>query len=134
LDAKRAGLRAQGQQQVVSAALQPLDHQNASHTMRHVVEQLLDKWLKLFAFIDDGEANAWISTIVHAMATGVADDVTDMLPVKACGQKEEALTMRRRSRPTRIGLDVVVDSHRRGAERRNCSSRTERRAMVVPSR
>lgn len=48
LDAKRAGLRAQGQQQVVSAALQPLDHQNASHTMRHVVEQLLDKWLKLF--------------------------------------------------------------------------------------
>ncbi len=50
-----------GQQNMVSAALRQaftqLDHQNASQTMRHVADQLRDKWPKLGAFIDDSEAD-----------------------------------------------------------------------------
>lgn len=50
-----------GQQQMVAAALrqafiQP-DHQSATQTMRHVADQLRDKWPKLGAFIDDSEAD-----------------------------------------------------------------------------
>ena len=50
-----------GQQNMVSAALRQaftqLDHPNASQTMRHVADQLRDKWPKLSAFIDDSEAD-----------------------------------------------------------------------------
>ena len=50
-----------GQQNMVSAALRQsftqLDHQNASQTMRHVADQLRDKWPKLGAFIDESEAD-----------------------------------------------------------------------------
>lgn len=50
-----------GQQNMVSAALRQaftqLDHQNATQTMRHVADQLHDKWPKLGAFIDDSEAD-----------------------------------------------------------------------------
>lgn len=50
-----------GQQNMVSAALRQaftqLDHQNATQTMRHVADQLRDKWPKLGAFIDDSEAD-----------------------------------------------------------------------------
>ena len=49
-----------GQQNMVSAALRQaftqLDHQNATQTMRHVANQLRDKWPKLGAFIDDSKA------------------------------------------------------------------------------
>ena len=49
------------QQNMVSAALRQaftqLDHPNASQTMRHVADQLRDKWPKLGAFIDDSEAD-----------------------------------------------------------------------------
>ena len=45
------------QQNMVSAALRQastqLEHQNASQTMRHVADQLRDKWPKLGGFIDD---------------------------------------------------------------------------------
>jgi putative transposase len=50
-----------GQQNMVSAALRQaftqLDHPNATQTMRHVADQLRDKWPKLGAFIDDSEAD-----------------------------------------------------------------------------
>ena len=50
-----------GQQNMVSAALRQaftqLDHQSAAQTMRHVADQLRDKWPKLNAFIDDSEAD-----------------------------------------------------------------------------
>ena len=50
-----------GQQNMVSAALRQaftqLDHQNATQTMRHVADQLRDKWPKLGAFIDESEAD-----------------------------------------------------------------------------
>ena len=50
-----------GQQNMVSAALRQaftqLDHTNASQTMRHVADQLRDKWPKLGAFIDESEAD-----------------------------------------------------------------------------
>ena len=50
-----------GQQNMVSAVLRQaftqLDHQNASQTMRHVADQLRDKWPKLGAFIDDSETD-----------------------------------------------------------------------------
>ena len=50
-----------GQQNMVSAVLRQaftqLDHQNASQTMRHVADQLRDKWPKLGAFIDDSEVD-----------------------------------------------------------------------------
>ena len=50
-----------GQQNMVSAALRQaftqLDHANATQTMRHVADQLRDKWPKLGAFIDDSEAD-----------------------------------------------------------------------------
>ncbi len=50
-----------GQQNMVSAALRQaftqLDHPNASQTMRHVADQLRDKWPKLGAFIDESEAD-----------------------------------------------------------------------------
>jgi putative transposase len=50
-----------GQQNMVSAALRQaftqLDHQNATQTMRHVADQLRDKWPKLGVFIDDSEAD-----------------------------------------------------------------------------
>jgi len=50
-----------GQQNMVSAALRQaftqLDHLNAAQTMRHVADQLRDKWPKLGAFIDDSEAD-----------------------------------------------------------------------------
>ena len=46
----------EGQQNMVSAALRrsfkQLDHQNASQAMRHVADQLREKWLKLGAFVD----------------------------------------------------------------------------------
>jgi putative transposase len=50
-----------GQQNMVSAALrqafiQP-DHPNARQTLRHVADQLRDKWPKLGAFIDESEAD-----------------------------------------------------------------------------
>ena len=49
------------QQSMVSAALRQaftqLDHQNATQTMRHVADQLRDKWPKLGAFIDNSEAD-----------------------------------------------------------------------------
>ena len=61
LDAQRSGLRVQGSAEQVSAALRQaftqLDHQNATQTMRHVADQLRDKWPKLGAFIDDSEAD-----------------------------------------------------------------------------
>ena len=50
-----------GQQNMVSAALRQaftqLEHQNATQTMRHVADQLRDKWPRLGAFIDDSEAD-----------------------------------------------------------------------------
>ncbi len=50
-----------GQQNMVSAVLRQaftqLDHQNATQTMRHVADQLRDKWPKLGAFIDESEAD-----------------------------------------------------------------------------
>ncbi len=50
-----------GQQNMVSAALRQaftqLDQKNASQTMRHVADQLRDKWPKLGAFIDDSEGD-----------------------------------------------------------------------------
>jgi putative transposase len=50
-----------GQQNMVSAVLRQaftqLDHQNATQTMRHVANQLRDKWPKLGAFIDESEAD-----------------------------------------------------------------------------
>ena len=50
-----------GQQNMVSAALrqafiQP-DHPNARQTLRHVADQLRDKWPKLAGFIDESEAD-----------------------------------------------------------------------------
>ena len=50
-----------GQQSMVSAALrqafiQP-DRAHASQTLRHVADQLREKWPKLAAFIDDSEAD-----------------------------------------------------------------------------
>ena len=46
---------------MVSAALRQaftqFDHSNATQTMRHVADQLRDKWPKLGAFIDDSEAD-----------------------------------------------------------------------------
>jgi putative transposase len=46
---------------MVSAALRQaftqLDHPHATQTMRHVVDQLRDKWPKLGAFIDENEAD-----------------------------------------------------------------------------
>ena len=50
-----------GQQNMVSAALrqafiQP-DYPNARQTLRHVADQLRDKWPKLGAFIDESEAD-----------------------------------------------------------------------------
>ena len=42
---------------VLRQAFTQLDHQNASQTMRHVADQLRDKWPKLGAFIDDSEAD-----------------------------------------------------------------------------
>ena len=50
-----------GQQNMVSAALRQaftqLDHPNASQTIRHVADQLRDKWPKLGAIIDDSEVD-----------------------------------------------------------------------------
>jgi putative transposase len=50
-----------GQQNMVSAALRQaftqLDHPHATQTMRHVADQLRDKWPKLGAFIDESEAD-----------------------------------------------------------------------------
>ena len=61
LDAQRPGLRAEGQQSMVAAALrqafiQP-DRASASQTLRHVADQLRAKWPKLAAFIDDSETD-----------------------------------------------------------------------------
>ena len=41
----------------VRQAFTQLDHSNATQTMRHVADQLRDKWPKLGAFIDDSEAD-----------------------------------------------------------------------------
>src|SRR5438270_6572790 len=54
------------QQSMVSAALrqafiQP-DRPNASHTLRHVADQLRAKWPKLGAFIDESEADVLAHT------------------------------------------------------------------------
>jgi putative transposase len=50
-----------GQQNMVSAALRQaftqLDHSHATQTMRHVADQLRDKWPKLGAFIDESEGD-----------------------------------------------------------------------------
>jgi putative transposase len=50
-----------GQQNMVSAALRQaftqLDHPHATQTMRHLADQLRDKWPKLGAFIDETEAD-----------------------------------------------------------------------------
>ena len=50
-----------GQQNMVSAASRQAftqrDHPNVTQTMRHVADQLRDKWPKLGAFIDDSETD-----------------------------------------------------------------------------
>ena len=50
-----------GQHNMVSAVLRQaftqLDHPNATQTMRHVADQLRNKWPKLAAFIDESEAD-----------------------------------------------------------------------------
>ncbi len=61
LDEERAVLCGEGQQSMVAAALrqafiQP-DRAQASQTLRHVADQLWQKWPKLAAFIDDSETD-----------------------------------------------------------------------------
>jgi putative transposase len=61
LDEERVVLRGETQQSMVAAALrqafiQP-DRAQASRTLRHVADQLRQKWPKLAAFIDDSETD-----------------------------------------------------------------------------